>query len=43
MNDYLTLINLIKCLGIGILLSLAILAVAIAHAPEYPNDDGETM
>lgn len=38
------LINLIKCIGIGVILILIALVIyAIAETTEYPDDDGDHL
>lgn len=34
---------LIKLIGVLVLLIAAVVVVALAHAPDFPDDDGERM
>lgn len=43
MNEYLTLINLIKCLGLAGLGLIVTVIIARAKTPTFPDDDGERM
>lgn len=42
-ESYEALVFLIKLLGVFVLLIAAVVVVAHAHAPDFPDDDGERM